>query len=339
MSKSNGPDHLVKILAERGVASRRASEKIIRDGQVTVDGAVLSDPGARVVPRAQTILMNGEKLPPPPRMAYYVMHKPKGVITSRKDPDGRRTIFDLIPDAPLALATVGRLDYGSEGVLLLTTDGEMGFRLTHPSYGVPKSYLVKVSGTPNERKMTQLSRGVKLEDGNTRPALVTMVVSKGPSSWLLITLHEGRNRIIRRMMDHIGHNTLKLKRIGFGGITLRGLDPGDVRELTKGELSYLKRQVAEPGAAELKVTFEVRKAVAEALRLPLPERERSEQSRSRDSEGRPYRKKGWARPKGGKGRASGSRRGAKGAVGDLQRGRKRSGTKSGPNRGGPKKKR
>ena len=297
-------EHLVKILAERGLASRRGAEKIIRNGQVTVDGAVQRDPAAMVDPDKLRVLVDGVLLPAPPDPVFLMVHKPKGVITSRTDPHERRTVYELLPEEGFgSVQAVGRLDFNTEGVLLMTNDGELAYRLTHPSYGVHKSYLVKVSGTPEERKLKALQKGVNLEDGRTAPALVEMIRTSGPSSWLLITINEGRNRIVRRMVDHIGHRTLKLKRVGFGGLTLRGMDVGNYRPLTLGELEHLRRLVRKPGQTKLKVTHEVRKAVAEALRLPLPSR-KSRPVKNRDEEGRPYRKKGWARPKAKKVRGS-----------------------------------
>lgn len=292
-------DHLVKILAERGVASRRGSEKLVRAGEVTVDGHVVDEPGALVEPGVQTILVGGEPLPARPKPVYLVLHKPKAVITSRTDPEERRTVFDVLEEVHPSVASVGRLDYWTEGLLLLTNDGELAYRLTHPSYQVPKVYLVKVTGTPQPRKLKELERGVELEDGKTGPAAVEIVRTVGPSSWLLITLCEGRNRIVRRMVEDVGHRVLKLKRVGFGGISLKGLDVGATRELSRGEIDHLKRLVARPtNKPRLNVPFQVREAVAEALHLPKPERPRREDRvRHRDGEGRPYRKKGWARPK------------------------------------------
>ena len=291
------PDHLVKILAEFGVSSRRGSEKMIREGLVSVDGTVVTEPGMVVDIRAQKVLIGDDPLPPLPKRVYLVMHKPKGVINSKVDPDGRKTVHDLLEHSIPGLETVGRLDYGSEGVLLLTNDGELAYRLTHPGYGVTKTYLVKVSGTPDKSKVARLSRGVPLDDGPTSPARVEIVSSTGPSTWVLITLHEGRNRIVRRLMEAIGHRVLKLKRVGFGGITLRGLAPGETRELTPGELTHLRRLIREPGPPVLKVSHAVRMGVAEALRIPPPPREEQERDRARDENGQPYRKKGWARPK------------------------------------------
>jgi len=287
-------DHLVKILAERGIASRRASEKIIRAGQVTVDGKVVVEPGSVVDPRAQDIRVDGKILPVKPAPRHVVLQKPTGVITSRSDPDGRRTVFNLLEEDDPSLAAVGRLDYGTEGVLLLTNDGELAYRLTHPSYGVPKSYLAKVSGTPDERKMSRLVRGVELEDGPSGPCLAEIVRSTGPATWILLTTRGGRNRIVRRMFESIGHRVLKLKRVGFGGITLRGLGIGDVRPMTHGELEHLRRLVASKGKGKLWVSREVRVSVSEQLRIPLPP---PDEVKSRDEEGRPFRKKGWARPK------------------------------------------
>ena len=311
-------DHLVKILAEHGVASRRGSERLVREGHVSVDGEEVLEPGLMVDPREQRILVDGDPLPRPPILVYMVLHKPTGAITTRDDPEGRQTVFDLLEDPDPSLQAVGRLDYNTEGVLLLTNDGELAYRLTHPSYEIPKSYLVKISSTPSERKLEQLQRGVRLEDGPTAPALVSIVKSSGPSSWLLLTIKEGRNRIVRRLVDHIGHRTLKLKRVSFGGLTLRGLQPGDSRKLTAGELGHLRRIVRQPGKTELKVSWDVRRAVAEALRMPPPPPERRVEKR--DEQGRPYRGKGWARPKvrksrGGKppsrGRSGGGRSGGR----------------------------
>jgi len=295
-------EHLVKILAEHGVASRRGSERMIREGRVRVGGQVVTEPGQRVDPKDDIVLVDDRPLPPIPKPLYLVLHKPKGSITSRDDPQERRTVFDLLPDAPPSLHSVGRLDFNTEGVLILTNDGDLAYRLTHPSYGVAKSYLVKVSGTPTERQLGMLTRGMRLEDGPTEPCLVSVIQSSGPSTWLLITIQEGRNRIVRRMIDHIGHRTLKLKRVGFGGITLRGLEVGGTRLLSKGELDHLRRQVNEPGKQLLKVSWEVRKAVAETLRLPSPPPEDKESRVAED--GRPYRKKGWARPKARKSRGA-----------------------------------
>ena len=295
-------EHLVKILAERGVASRRGSERLIRDGQVKVDGHVIVEPGALVDALAQYVLVDGRPLPPLPDPLYRVLHKPRGCLTTRHDPEERRTVFNLLSDPHPSLAAVGRLDWGTEGVLLLTNDGDLAFRLTHPSYSVPKTYLVKVSGTPDPRQLATLGRGVKLEDGPTAPALVEMISSAGPSSWVLITISEGRNRIVRRMLEHVGHPVLKLKRVAFGGVTLRGLEPGQDRALSAGELRHLRSLVRTKGRIKLFVPWEVRAAVAEALRLPAPPRPQNGSARALDEEGRPYRNKGWARPKAKRGR-------------------------------------
>lgn len=290
-------DHLQRVLSDRGVASRRACERLIRDGRVTVDGVVLADPAAMVDPRSHHIRVDGEALPPAPKPAWLVLHKAKGCLTTRDDPEQRKTIWDDLPPLPSNVEAVGRLDFHTEGVLLLTNDGELAYRLTHPSYGVPKTYLVKVSGTPELRKLKQIAKGVELEDGPTGPALVRMVDARGPSSWLLIMIAEGRNRVVRRLIDHIGHRTLKLRRIGFGGITLRGLGPGEVREITPGELEHLRRLTREPGPARLESSPDIELAISEALHLATPPEPRREPREP--GQDAPPRKKGWARPKGG----------------------------------------
>lgn len=309
------PDHLIKVLAEHGVASRRACERLVKDGLVTVDGVTLRDPGEVVDPERQRILVEGEPLPPPPRLTYLMLNKPKGVITTRSDPEDRQTVFDLLEEAHPALATVGRLDYWTEGLLLLTTDGELSYRLTHPRYQVAKTYLVKITGTPQPRKLKEMERGIELEDGKTAPAAVELVRTVGPSSWLLVTISEGRNRVVRRMVEAIGHRTLKLKRVGFAGLAMRNLEPGKFRELSRGEIEHIKRVVSvELTEPRISVPYQVREAVAEALRLPKPDRPKREQRvKGRDEEGRPYRAKGWARPKAKTGKpATGTRRKSKG---------------------------
>ena len=313
-------DHLVKILAERGVSSRRGSEKLVRAGEVTVDGVVVAEPGALVDPFNQVVLVGGFRLPARPKSQYLVLHKPKAVITSRTDPEQRPTVHSLLGDQYATVESVGRLDYWTEGLLLLTNDGELAFRLTHPSYQVPKTYLVKVTGTPQPRNLKVLERGVELEDGKTGPAAVEIVRTVGPSSWILITLCEGRNRVVRRMVEDIGHRVLKLKRVGFAGIPLKDLPVGEARELTRGEVDHLKRLVAKPTTKpRLTVPFQVQEAVAEALHLPKPERPRREDRvRHRDTEGRPFRKAGWARPKPKASRpAAGGRKSSKAGGGKI----------------------
>lgn len=289
--------NLHRLIADRGVASRRGSERLVKDGRVTVNNAVVVDPTRLVDPATEDVRIDGERLPAPPRPIWLVLHKPKGTLTTREDPEGRPTIWSTLPELPANVEAVGRLDFHTEGVLILTNDGELAFRLTHPSYGVAKTYLVKVSGTPEPRKLRELSRGVKLEDGPTGPADVRMVDPRGPSSWILVTLAEGRNRVVRRLVDHIGHRVLKLKRVAFGGITLRGLEPGEARVLTLGEVDHLRRLVKDAGPARLEGSDEIEAAVAEALRLPTPP-PRGPQSERPDAEVRPRRKGGWAKPKG-----------------------------------------
>ena len=236
---------LQKILSEAGVASRRGGEELIRAGKVSVNGQVISQLGFKADPASDRIRVNGKPIPRPAPKVYYLLYKPRGVITSLKDPEGRPTIKDLLPRIKLKVFPVGRLDYDAEGILLLTNDGEMTMRLSHPRYGVPRTYLVKVKGVLTPREMEQVRQGVMLADGMSPAMKIAPVRRLAKNSWLRVTLHEGRNRVIKRTFEAIHHPVLHLKRIGFGPLTLgkpRGtLGPGDCRPLSAEEIEQLRR--------------------------------------------------------------------------------------------------
>lgn len=224
---------LLKHLAQSGVASRRKAEKLIRDGKVTVNGEVVTEPATRVSPEV-SIMVEGKPLRQEARQTF-VMHKPPGVISTAKDPHGRRIVTDLVPSQS-RLYPVGRLDYESEGLLLLTNDGELANRLTHPRYEVPKTYLVAIREPIADEDVRKLEAGIELDDGRTLPAQVTIK----SDSQLEITIREGRNRQVRRMMEAVGHQVAQLSRIAFGPVTLGELAPGDYRELTPAEIADLE---------------------------------------------------------------------------------------------------
>ncbi len=232
-------DRLQKVLAQRGLGSRRHCEELIADGRVTVNGdiAIL---GRRVDVMHDRIEVDGAPLAVRPGLVYYLLNKPKGVVTTLADPQRRRIVTDFVPTEPRVFP-VGRLDADTEGLLLLTNDGELAHRLTHPSYGVEKEYLAEVAGRPSAAAIRQLREGVELEDGATAPAKVAL----SPPNLLRITIHEGRNRQVRRMCDAIGHPIRRLVRVRVGTITDRHLKPGVWRALTMDEVRALERAVAD----------------------------------------------------------------------------------------------
>ena len=229
---------LQKVLAQAGLGSRRACEELIDRGRVRVNGerAVL---GRRVDPESDVIEVDGAQIGVKAGLVHYLLNKPAGVITSASDPQGRPVVVDLVPAEPRVFP-VGRLDADSEGLLLLTNDGDLTHRLTHPSFGVDKEYLVEVDGEPARGALARLREGVELEDGRTAPAKVAQLDAR----LLRITIHEGRNRQVRRMCEAVGHPVLRLVRTRIGPITDRALKPGEWRALTQDEVRALERAAA-----------------------------------------------------------------------------------------------
>ncbi len=227
-----------------GVASRRAAEEMIREGRVTVNGQVATI-GMKADPDRDHIKVDGRLLLRPEPRAYLILNKPKGVLTTLEDPEGRPTIKELLKGVKFRVYPVGRLDFNSEGLLILTNDGDLAYRLIHPKFKVPKTYLVKVKGIVEEKKLDLLRRGIRLEEGVTAPAEIRRVFMPRTknNTWLEITLHEGKKRQIRRMFEKIRHPVLKLKRIRIDGIRLGDLKPGQWRYLSPEEVKKLKAAV------------------------------------------------------------------------------------------------
>jgi 23S rRNA pseudouridine2605 synthase len=233
---------LQKILSAAGVASRRASEQMILDGRVTVNGETVRELGTKADPAKDAIKVDGRRIKTDVTNRYIVLYKPKGYVTTRKDPEGRRTIMDLIGEGDY-IYPVGRLDYDSEGLLLLMTDGELAERLMHPRHEVEKVYEVIVKGTPDQAAIDKLRKGVYIEGGRTSPAHVhtgTTVKGHKPTTKLTITIHEGRNRQIRKMCSAVGLPVWELRRVRMGPIGLGRLKPGQWRDLTDEEVRRLK---------------------------------------------------------------------------------------------------
>ena len=227
-------ERLQKILARHGLGSRRSVEALIRDGRVRVDGAV-AELGRRADPAASLVTVDGAPLPPLPPDRTLLLHKPRGVLVTASDERGRETVFDLLGDPPASLRHVGRLDRDSEGLLLLTTNGELAHRLTHPRYHVGKTYEALVEGVPDASALARLREGVELDDGPTAPAEAELLRRDGDGSWLRVVLHEGRKRQLRRMLDAVGHPVRRLIRRSVGGLDLGGLAPGASRPLDAAE--------------------------------------------------------------------------------------------------------
>jgi 23S rRNA pseudouridine2605 synthase len=230
---------LQKVLAAAGLASRRACEVLISEGRVEVNGKVVTEQGRRVDPDTDVIRVDGARIPPPRHHAYLVVNKPRGVVSTMDDPEGRRTLADLVPERRGRLFHVGRLDTDTEGLLILTNDGEFAHRLAHPSYAVPKTYLAEVAGVVTPQVLKRLRQGITLDDGPVQPDAVKVVSTAGDRTLIKITLHEGRNRIVRRTMEAVGHPVRRLSRTGIGPVRLGALRSGEVRELTRDELGGL----------------------------------------------------------------------------------------------------
>jgi len=229
---------LAKYLAHAGVASRRHAERLVTGGRVKVDGRVVTDP-ARDVDERNEVQVDAAPVVPEP-LEYHVVNKPAGVVSTAHEPEGRPKVTDMV-DSAARLYPVGRLDVDSTGLVLLTNDGGLANRLMHPRYEVPRTYRARVAGTPSKRALQTLRRGVELEDGRTRPAQVSLIGPPGPESVVEITIREGRNRIVRRMFESVGHPVRALERVAFGPIRLGRLRPGGVRRLRPAELEALRR--------------------------------------------------------------------------------------------------
>jgi len=230
---------LQKLLARAGLGSRREAEQWISAGRVTVNGekAVI---GQSVDPDRDQIEVDGRPLPSAETKVYFLINKPAGYVTTLRDPQGRPTVRDLVKDVPVRLFPVGRLDYNTEGLLLLTNAGDLGNRLARPRHEVGKTYLVRVRGTLAPADRRRLQEGVLLEDGPTAPALVENLRRSGSHTWFEITIHEGRNRQVRRMCEFLGYPVSRLKRIRLGPLEVGNLEPGKFRKLDPAEIEQLK---------------------------------------------------------------------------------------------------
>ncbi|MGH9370441.1 MAG: pseudouridine synthase [Vicinamibacterales bacterium] len=240
-------ERLQKILSAAGVASRRAAETLIAQGRVSVNGATVTALGTKADPEADDVRVDGRRVRPSHRRRYILLYKPRGYITTRSDPQHRPTVIDLLSKGGVReyVYPVGRLDYDSEGLLVLTSDGDLAARLTHPRHGVEREYEVRVRGVPDDHELARLSKGISLEGRRTAPAHVALekVIEggHGPQAVLSFVIHEGRNRQVRDMCDAIGHPVVRLRRVRIGPVRDEHIRPGEFRDLTPREIALLDR--------------------------------------------------------------------------------------------------
>jgi len=236
-------ERLNKIISMSGIASRRRADELISSGLVTVNGRVETGLGSKAIWGVDSITVDSQAIPDPPRKIYVMLHKPFGYVSTLRDPEGRPIIRDLIQDIKERIYPVGRLDFDSSGLLILTNDGELAHRLMHPRFHVPKTYKVTIEGSLSGASVGRLRKGISLDDGPTSPANVKVVERQQERSVVRITIFEGRSRQIRRMFEAVGHKTLKLIRIGYGSLHLGALKVGKYRHLKDSELKTLRISV------------------------------------------------------------------------------------------------
>jgi len=227
-------ERLQKILSQAGIASRRASEQLMIEGRVTVNGQTIRELGSKADLAHDDIRVDGRRIRPPERHLYLLLNKPRGYVTTRSDPEKRRTVIDLIGTKDYVYP-VGRLDFDSEGLLILTNDGDLAARLTHPSHGIERVYEAKVLGVPDEHDLQRLRRGIMIDGRRTEPAVVRLA-----GGTLIVAVREGRNRQIRKMCEAIGHPVDRLKRVAIGPLRDERLKVGHWRELTAAEVAKLR---------------------------------------------------------------------------------------------------
>ena len=261
-----------KLIAQSGVASRRAAELLILEGRVAVNGHTIKELGAKADPLNDHIVVDGKPLKPPGAPIVLLLNKPKSYVSTRSDPEGRATVMDLLPKKYQHLYPVGRLDFETAGVLLLTNDGELTNLLTHPSHGVTKTYWARVQGHPTKAALQKVAHGLTLEDGPTAPCQVRLRAETDKNALVEVVLREGRNRQVRRMLEAVGYPVRALRRVKFGNLDLEGLPTGEFRELLPTEVRQL-RKTAEPTSS--KDRAEKSKSAKPSVRMPKSGRVKS----------------------------------------------------------------
>jgi 23S rRNA pseudouridine2605 synthase len=289
------PQRLQKIMAAAGIASRRKAEELIASGRVQVNGQTVTELGSKADPDRDHIRVDGKLLKKPQQFRYFMLNKPKGVVTTVSDPEGRPTVMKFFGRSGARLFPVGRLDYQSEGLLLMTNDGELANILTSAASNVEKTYLVKVSGKPREEALEQLRHGVMIERGRrgeregrvmTQPAQISLIRDTD-NPWFEVVLTEGKNREIRKMFEEIGHFVEKVRRVGFGPLVL-DVPPGETRELNEDEVTQLKRAARKKAAPAEQPR--ARRPRSGPATLPRPARKRVLSRRPRGGPGQATRR-------------------------------------------------
>lgn len=229
---------LHKLISDAGVTSRRKAEELIQMGRVRVNGKVITELGSKADPERDEIHVNGNRIEPQQQRIVVLLYKPDGYITSLRDPEGRPTVTKLVDDIPMRLYPIGRLDYHTEGLLLMTNDGQLAQRIEHPSHSIDKIYTAKVKGIPTDQELAKLRKGVVLEGRKTLPARIQVLETR-KNAWLEITIREGRQNQIRKMFDLIDHPVIKLRREAIAFLTIQGMKPGEYRFLSGDEIQKL----------------------------------------------------------------------------------------------------
>lgn len=234
---------LQKIIAQAGVASRREAERMILEGRIRLNGSIVTELGTKADPLEDSIEVDGREISSAEKKVYYLLNKPTGYVTTMRDPRGRPTVNDLMVSVSERVYPVGRLDYDTSGLLIMTNDGDLAHALAHPGKEIKKYYEAKVQGEAQEKDLNRLREGIRLDDGLTAPAVVTVLKTHGNKQWLEIVIHEGKNRQVRRMCDAIGLRVVKLQRLRLGTLELNDLPLGKFRKLTDKEVDGLKALV------------------------------------------------------------------------------------------------
>jgi 23S rRNA pseudouridine2605 synthase len=233
-------ERLQKIISAAGITSRRASEELILAGRITVNGTVVTELGSKADPASDTVAVDGKPLTFASKKLYILLYKPVGYLTTLDDPEGRPLVVDLLKEVGERVYPVGRLDYNTEGLLLLTSDGEWANHLMHPRHEVEKEYHVRVRGKVHKSQLDQLAGGVEIEGRKTAPSRVSMIKEGEQNDWFSITIHEGRNRQVRRMCEAVSLSVVRLRRVRYGMLSMGALKPGEYRFLTEAEVSELR---------------------------------------------------------------------------------------------------
>ncbi len=238
-------EKLDRVLSRTGIASRREAERIVREGRVTLNGKVVSDPGLRLNPARDAVKVDGKRIKGPAPPIHVLLYKPRNVVCTMEDPQGRPCVGDLLKMVRGRPVPAGRLDFDAEGLLLCTNDGDLVHQLIHPRFKVRKTYYVKVNGVPDVKAIKRLQTGIVLDGKKTLPARVSFVRKTDRNSWLRITLYEGRNRQIKRMIEHFGFRVLRLRRVALGPLSVKGLKVGEYRRLRQDETNELHKYLEE----------------------------------------------------------------------------------------------